>query len=638
MRRGKAPETAVLFLAVALVGPAAAQRESYSYVSYSGSDVSLISTASDEETARINTPVLGGDRIVTGPGSRAEVVLASGNIVRIDAKTELRFDRMAHTYESDDDRDLLYLLRGTIAVEVRDAASGDLAFRLDTEDTTVVMEGRGHVRVDAGRRGTEIWVLSGEAEVAGRGGSVVLQAGESAAVRGSEPVEAETFDPPRDKFARFIDDRSNHRPRTEIETYVGSDLQYEATAGDLEDNGNWVYVSDYQRWCWRPTVTADWRPYGNGTWRWTPCGLTWVSYEPWGWLPYHFGSWCWDSLAGWVWIPDSYYSPAWVYWDYSPNWTGWCPMGYYRRPRHNPVNKIVYGPDRRGSQVPNFHGRVEISQVDPRGWNYAPVSRLGGRLDPSHDILRGERVPFRPGEIGVVSTTPLKIERGQGPASAAVRDAVQKISEAPVSKGSLPVNNGLTSLLRRDPTLTPAAEQELRRSFVPIRDPRILRAVSPETLLQTRVTEVAPAGGEDWRTTPSRQRVSGTTRVSSTQTPDPVRENGWRSPASTAPRDIAPKTSAPAGSDTGWRAPRPPSSSRAVTPSARRTSEGDWRDAPRRAAPAPAPAPRYETSRPAPAPAPAPHVSAPAPHFSAPAPAPAPHVAPAPRAESPKQR
>ncbi len=656
MRRGRLPRTAILFLALALSGRATAQRESYSYISYAGSDVSLLSTASDEETARINTPVLGGDRVVTGPGSRAEIVLASGNIVRIDAKTEIRFDRMAHTYESNDERDLLYLVRGTVAVEVRDAASGDLAFRLDTDDSTVVMEGRGQLRVDAGRRGTEVWVGSGEAQVVGRGGSAVLGAGQSAAIRGTDPFEAETLDAPRDKFARFVDERSGRQSRPETQTYVGADYEYEAAVSGLEDNGLWVWASDQQRWCWRPTVTADWRPYWNGYWRWTPCGLTWVSYEPWGWLPYHYGSWYWDSLAGWVWAPDIWYSPAWVYWNYTPFWTGWCPTGYYGGKQHRRLDRKDFGPERRGMQVPNLNGRVEVSQIDQRGWNYASSARVGGRLDPARDVLRGDRVPFRTGEIGVISTAPLRIETGQAPASAAVRSAVQKISEAPVPKGSLPANEGLTAILRRDAILSPAGEQELRRSLVPLRARESLHSVPPETLLEPRLREADPARGEDWRTTLSRERVPAASKISATERQVPARDDGWRSPASSTPPDIAPRTAGPRGGDTGWRAPRPESRVRAAPPSARRTSEGDWRDATRRSA-----SPRFETSSPGrgtpaskneayrpaspppsaqrySAPSPAPRVSNAPPAPRASAPAPAPRAAPAPQAAPPKMR
>ncbi|HUM03732.1 MAG TPA: FecR family protein [Thermoanaerobaculia bacterium] len=620
LRRGHYLTPAALIIGAVLSLPAAGQRESYSYVSYAGADVALLSSASDEETARINTPVLSGDRLVTGAGSRAEVVLASGNLVRADLKTELRFDRMVRTYESDDDRDLLFLLRGAVAAEIRSAESGERAFRLDTDDATVVVEGRGHVRVDAGRRGTEVYVLSGEAAVVGRGGQEVLRAGQYAFVLGSNEIDVQNLDPPRDRFTRFVDERSDRRPQGGAATWVASDYEYESSLAGFDDNGSWVYASSSDRWCWRPAVSPDWRPYTYGTWRWTPCGLTWVSYEPWGWLPYHYGSWFWESAYGWVWMPGSAYAPAWVYWSYSPSYVGWCPIGYYG----NHWDRSTGSP-----RFPHFRGLADLTRIDPRGWNYAPATRLGGRLDPSRDIVRGEHVPLRPGETGIISTSPLRIEKGAAPASAAVREAVRKISQSPASRNPLPVNEGLTALLRRDANLTPAAEQELRRSLAPLRARESLRPVSPDALLRPRGGEAASVRGDDWRTTGARSRATSRTEVSSTRKPDPVRENGWRSPASTAPRDLSPRpTEVPGQNDTGWRAPRAADGLRARETPVRRGADGDWREAPARA-----PLSRS-------APAPAPHAAAPAParreSDPGPAPAPAPHAPAAPRNDSPR--
>src|ERR1039457_6017044 len=139
----------------AAAGPpdrAEARREGCTYLSYAQPDVLLVSSAEDDVAARANMPVLAGDSLVTGVGSRAEAVLADGNVVRMDGYTELRFERMARTYEADDDRDLLFLAHGTAAVEVRDVATRDRALRFDTDDATVLAASRGLFRVDAGRR------------------------------------------------------------------------------------------------------------------------------------------------------------------------------------------------------------------------------------------------------------------------------------------------------------------------------------------------------------------------------------------------------------------------------------------------------------------------------------------------------
>lgn len=608
MRPVRLPIPAALIFAAALSAPAAAERESYSFVSYAGPDVSLLSTAADEETARINTPVLSGDRIITGAASRAEVVLASGNVVRIDAKSELRFDRMSRTYESDDDRDLLYLPHGDAAAEIRNPQAGERAFRLDTDDATIVVTRRGGIRVDAGRRGTEVYVLAGEAEVAGRGGSVVLREGEYAFVSGTDEIEVGNADLPRDPFTRFVDERENRRAPREAATWVSSDYDYESSLAGFDENGSWVFVSSSGQLGWRPAVSADWRPYSLGYWRWTPCGLTWVSYEPWGWLPYHFGTWCFDAREGWVWMPGSVYAPAWVYWSYTPTWVGWCPIGYYSHDGHRSPRTSAEGGG--GSRFPHLRGRVDLTRVDPRGWNYAPASRIGKHLDPSRDITRGERLPLRPGDTAIVSTAPLRTNRGAA-APAAVRDAIRRVAEGARHESALTVSEGLTALLGRDRNLTPGAEQELRQSIAPLRLEETAAPRSSDVVLSPHRLDGGfdrprtPSRGdgpprdlrgeEDWRTTALKTR--GTPGAgSAAPRRQPALDNGWRSPISPAPRDLGLRRAEPTTpNDTGWRAPR-------REPSAR---------------------------------SPEPHAAAPAPHRATVAP----HAAPAaPRSEAPKQR
>jgi hypothetical protein len=58
-------------------------------------------------------------------------------------------------------------------------------------------------------------------------------------------------------------------------------------------------------------------------------GYTWISGEPWGWLPYHYGSWGFNSGFGWYWMPGNFdnFSPAMVNWYSGPGWIGWAPLG-----------------------------------------------------------------------------------------------------------------------------------------------------------------------------------------------------------------------------------------------------------------------------------------------------------------------
>jgi FecR protein len=617
---------ALLLAAAAVPGRADAQREGYTYLSYVQPDVSLISKAEDDTEARINMPVLPEDSLVTGAGSRAEAVLADGNVVRVDGNTELRFERMARTYEGDDDRDLFFLALGTAAVEVREVSTRERALRLDTDDATILAATRSLFRVDTGRRGTEIYVLSGKVEVQGRGGRALVRAGEYADVSGDSEIEVDVSASPRDRFARFVEERRDRTDRRDTTRYVSSDFAYDYDTASLDDYGSWSYASQYGTNCWRPRVLAGWTPYALGYWRWTPAGMTWVSAEPWGWLPYHYGTWVYDALLGWLWVPGVEYSPAWVYWNYTPDWVGWCPIGYYTptgyyAPSTRHKGTVAGGPS--PLIYPHLRGHAAVGQIDPRGWHYVAARRLGIRLDPARDIVRGDRVSFRPGEIGVIATTPLRFERGSSPA-ASIQEAIRRI---PVTESGTPpgsVNEGLTAILRRDRALTPAAQDELRRTAVRTgRDPAYRQMPFESSRGADKSTSA-----DSWRQATDRGLVRGALPSENPvrrEEPSPSRERGisprrgdegWRSTSSPAPAPIQRRSEdRPAHhDDSGWRAPQP----RVIERERSRETQPSPREAPVREAPraAPAPAPRM-------APAPAPQAPPAAAPQAAPAPQPA---------------
>lgn len=640
-RRIAPPALAAALLAAALApGRADAQREGYTYLSYVQPDVSLISKAEEDAAARINMPVLSGDSLVTGVGSRAEAVLADGNVVRVDGHSDLRFERMARTYEADDDRDLLFLARGTVAVEVRDVTTRERALRLDTDDATILAASRTLFRVDAGRRGTEIYVLSGRVEVVGRGGRAVVRAGEYAFVSGDSDVEVDVSAPPRDRFARFVEERRDRTDSRNTTRYVSSDFAYDYDNASFDDWGGWAYSTTSGRTCWRPRVGADWTPYSLGYWRWTPAGLTWVSSEPWGWLPYHYGTWVFDALLGWMWCPGNDYSPAWVYWNYTPGWVGWCPIGTYSswapHSRHSRLNLGGgYGP-----VYAHLRGRVAVSQIDPRGWNYVASGRIAVRLDPARDVVRGNRVSFRPGEIGTIATTPLRFERGSNPA-ASIQDAIRRLPGAE-SPRQAAVSEGLTAVLRRERTLSPAAAEELKRTVVRVGQDPAYRRLPAE--VPRRADRPAPA--DSWRQATDRGLARGAIRVetpvrrggTSVPSRDPgmshrLRDDGWRSPSSPAPAPIPRRVEEdrPARQgDSGWRAPQPRVIERERSreaPSARESAPPP-REAPVLYREAP---PVHRTAPPAAREAPVYHRGAPPAHREAPsAPREAPRSAPAP--------
>ena len=94
----------------------------------------------------------------------------------------------------------------------------------------------------------------------------------------------------------------------------------------LQPYGEWVDV-DTHGYCWQPRgMDRDWRPYTDGYWSYTDAGWTWVSYEDFGAITYHYGRWVNLEDYGWVWKPDYEWGPAWVSWRQSDDYIGWAPL------------------------------------------------------------------------------------------------------------------------------------------------------------------------------------------------------------------------------------------------------------------------------------------------------------------------
>jgi len=126
---------------------------------------------------------------------------------------------------------------------------------------------------------------------------------------------------------------SGRATRAEAAADVQVDLGFHAGNADVDffydalaPYGDWMEMQPYG-WVWAPrSVDAGWRPYRNGHWVYTDYDWTWVSDEPWGWAPFHYGRWTVDSRYGWVWVPGSVWAPAWVSWRYGDDYAGWAPL------------------------------------------------------------------------------------------------------------------------------------------------------------------------------------------------------------------------------------------------------------------------------------------------------------------------
>ncbi|MGZ5380894.1 MAG: DUF6600 domain-containing protein [Thermoanaerobaculia bacterium] len=212
---------------------------------------------------------------------------------------------------------------------------------------------------------------------------------------------------------------------------------------ELSPHGDWVTVGSYGH-CWRPRgIDRNWQPYLNGEWLYTENGWTWVSYDPWGGDPYHYGTWSRSDAYGWVWIPGTIWAPAWVTWYVGDNDIGWAPVppsfsvgysGYAGPPVTVSRSSYVFVPATQFVGVNVGTVRVPVTQNATLLARTRPVTRFaasGGVLTSGGPtVVQMERVTKR------------KIAR------VSVGDAHTK---------AVPLDAGLRG--RRGPVIAPAAER-----------------------------------------------------------------------------------------------------------------------------------------------------------------------------------
>lgn len=361
----------LLTLSLALASFADDERHQ-SFFSYDdgGTVVKSGEDGSDIDVHR-NMPVYPGDEVVTARRGRAEVRLSDGNIIGIDRATALRFRSILDSYEGEDDETVAELKYGKVAVQRTDIGRDHV--RLDTENASYVAENESVYSVETDSRGRDrVIVFDGSVEVRTPQRATRVRAGESATVDDRGVYDLVSDRQNADEFEQWFLRRAD-KFRSYNSRYMDRRLSY--WSDDLDTYGSWVMVNGIG-WSWRPIVSAGWRPYYNGYWSHRYGCLTWVSYDPWGWGPYHYGRWAYDPGYGWVWVPGSGYSPAWVYWTYGSGFLGWAPAGWWDC--YRPYYSWAYQPYRNsyGHIGFGFYGRVRVSDFDLRPWTFMDSNNI----------------------------------------------------------------------------------------------------------------------------------------------------------------------------------------------------------------------------------------------------------------------
>jgi hypothetical protein len=284
------------------------------------------------EEGVLNMPISEGDRLGTADG-RMEVHFGRGNYIRLDNDSKL--DILNLPKKGDDIARMrvwsgsAYLVVGTLAKEK--------GIEIHTADSSFYVLDKGIFRINVRENhDTEVLVFRGLIEVAGEGGSTLVKADQRLEVSegrfsGKPSPFMAVADDAFDRFNQSRNSELGQQFAGNAKRYLPEDLgDYES---ELDQNGEWRYVPPYGD-VWTPNgIDADWRPYWNGRWVWLGLsGWTWMPYDPWGWVTFHYGRWHWGMDLGWYWIPMSMWGPGWVNWWWDDFYFGWAPMSYWGYP------------------------------------------------------------------------------------------------------------------------------------------------------------------------------------------------------------------------------------------------------------------------------------------------------------------
>jgi hypothetical protein len=349
-----------------------------------------------------NTPLFEGTRVTTGQDGRAEIQFEDGSVARLSPNSTLTISVLRGSGANGEavialEGGLGYfelqntLESGTMSVKFGDSvatASGFTVLRIDMDNppgALAVFSGNAHL--ERGSATTED--LHG-------GESVSLSANDESRYTVNESIEPDSWDSWNSDRDQAMTSDSAARTGATQNYGQGSNPAW----NDLDANGNWYDVPG-QGQVWSPYDASNpgWDPYGNGNWGYSPgYGYTWISGNPWGYIPYQCGLWNWYDNFGWGWAPGLGGCNPWWFGGmgyYGPN----VGRGYggYRPPlRPHPPRAPLRGTgliavNRRVVPGPGtLPQRDKTSVVQIAGYTVQPMRPLSPR--PSYDRSTSEFV------------------------------------------------------------------------------------------------------------------------------------------------------------------------------------------------------------------------------------------------------
>jgi hypothetical protein len=251
------------------------------------------------EVAFNNLPITQGARLKTSEGS-AEVEFEDGTTLRLIPDTQVDFPELSRS-AAGATLSSLNVLRGTVYLSLNKTKGN--TFALTSGDGIIKPRPGSHLRLEVEDPESRLSIVSGTADFNNTAGSQEVGKMKSLIFNTSSHQPADLITGIEDaSFDTWDEQQTEYRKRySRGNALAGSGAAY--GLADLNYYGSFSDVEGCGR-IWRPYfASASWDPYASGIWALYPgSGYSWVSPYPWGWAPFHYGSWL-QCGAGWGWQP-----------------------------------------------------------------------------------------------------------------------------------------------------------------------------------------------------------------------------------------------------------------------------------------------------------------------------------------------
>ena len=273
------------------------------------SDPATQAVSPNFENAFANVPIIQGATLKTDTGV-AEVEFEDNSTLRLTPDTVVQFTELRRQ-PSGFTESTVKVLQGTVFVSL--APTHGNQFMLTSGEGTFLLAPDTRLHFHEGNPKTTLAVLNGSVQAQVGAATTTATKKTTLEFNPANPAAAPTLVSHLEKtpFDDWDKQAVDYHKRYMSTSSFGNNFSgFGGTGSPVYGLSDMNYYGSFSGagGCgsmWRPYLaSAAWDPYSNGTLAYYPnAGYSWVSPYPWGWMPYHAGSWINCPGTGWGWQP-----------------------------------------------------------------------------------------------------------------------------------------------------------------------------------------------------------------------------------------------------------------------------------------------------------------------------------------------